>query len=174
MGAYAMRQLLGLLLMLVMVTSCVSGGDRSQTLATAAAPSLDFVNLGSFDRTMSAALRDRPQTVTVNLLVPTTVHDIPERLGTWLTMVDQYSGTIELQRDPEYPATRGFEFGVLTQAASLLVRAYKLIEHKLLYGPVREYNATIYYKEQGMISKVVLTHKETIPGSSLRKESHTP
>jgi hypothetical protein len=169
-----MGQLLGMLLMLVMVTSCVSGGDRSQTLATAAAPSLDFVNLGSFDRTISTALRDRPPAVTVNFLVPTTVHDIPERLGTWLTMVEKYSGTIELQRDPEYPITRGLDFGVLPQAASLLVRAYKFIENKLLYGPVREYNAIIYYKEQGMISKVVLTRKEPIPASSLLKESHTP
>jgi hypothetical protein len=169
-----MRQLLGMLLMLVMITSCVSGGDRSQTLVTAAAPALDFVNLGSFDRTMSAALRNRPQTVTVNLLVPTTVHDIPERLGTWLTMVEKYSGTIALQSDPEYPATRGIDFGVLAQAARLVGSAYKLLENKVLYGPVREYNATIYYKEKGMISKVVLTHKETIPASSLLKESHTP
>ncbi len=101
-----MRPLLGMLLMLLTVTSGISGGDTSQTLAPAAAPSLDLVNLGSFDRTISAALRDRPPTVSVNLLGPTRVHDIPERLGTWLTMVDQYSGTIELQRDPEYPAAR--------------------------------------------------------------------
>jgi hypothetical protein len=39
--------------------------------------------------------------------------------------------------------------------------------NKLLYGPVREYNATIYYKENGVISKLVLTRKEPIPASSL-------
>jgi hypothetical protein len=69
---------------------------------------------------------------------------------------------------------RGIDFGVLAQAARLVGSAYKLLENKVLYGPVREYNATIYYKEKGMISKVVLTHKETIPASSPLKESHTP
>lgn len=166
-----MRYLLGMLLILVMVTSCVSGSDRSHTLTTAATPTLDFVNLASFDRTMSATLRDRPPTMTVNFLVPTTVHDIPERLGTWLAMVDQYNGTIELQRDPESSTARSFEFGMLEQVPNLVVSAYKLIANKLLYRPVSKYNATIYYKEHGIISKVILTRKEPLPASSLRQES---
>jgi hypothetical protein len=86
-------------------------------------------------------------------------------------MVDQYDGTIELQRDPESLTTRGFEFGMLGQVPSLVVSAYKLIANKLLYGPVSKYNATIYYKEHGIISKVILTRKEPLPASRLRQES---
>ena len=45
-------------------------------------------------------------------------------------MVDQYDGTIELQRDPESLTTRGLDFGMLGQVPGLVVSAYKLIANK--------------------------------------------
>ena len=158
MGGLAMRYLLGILLILVMVTSCVSGSDRAHTLTTAATPTLDFVNLADFDRTMSATLRDRPPTHDREL--PGSPPQSMTSLSVWGPGSPWLISTMapsNWSATPESLTTRGLKLRHAGQVPGLVVSAYKLIANKLLYGPVSKYNATIFYKEHGIISKVILT-----------------
>lgn len=157
-----MKDFCCVLIVAALVISCATVGEKSQTDDGATGLSVDFFNASSFDRKMSSALRGNPPTVTVNLLAPTTLNTIPDRLGSWLTMVENNHGTVELQDDSGV-RTRGI-LDPLSMAFGGLVMLYKMVENKFMYGPVGAYNATIYYKGSGAISKVVFTRKEPTPG----------
>src|SRR5437899_2357273 len=101
-----MRDFCCVLIVAALVTSCATVGEKFPTDDGTTGLSVDFFNASSFDRKMSSALRAKPPTVTVNLLAPTTLNDIPERLGSWLTMVEKNHGKVELQDDSEV-RTRG-------------------------------------------------------------------
>ena len=149
---------LGMLIMAVLFTSCATPGEKLATIETAPDPSVDFFNAAAFDKRLSSALRGHPPTVTVSLLAPTTVNAIPERLGTWLTMVEDHEGTIKLQPESGVQ-TRGLVSAALALPGAFMA-IYQVVKDKILYGPVEDYNATIYYRGDGTISKVTFTRKE--------------
>ena len=138
-------------------TDRTSGADRTE-----GDPAIDFFNAGTFDNKLSSALRAKPRTVTVQFLAPTTLNNIPERVGTWLTMVEKYEGTIRLQDDSK-AKTRG-----LFDPISLVMGAialYKKVGEHFMYKPVGAYNATIHYQgtgspDSGTVTKVVFTRKD--------------
>jgi len=139
------------------------GTDRtSGTSRPEGDPSIDFFNAATFDNKLSSALRGKSPTVTVQFLAPTTLNNIPERVGTWLTMVEKYEGTIRLQDDSK-AKTRG-----LIDPISLVLGAialYKKVGEHFMYKPVGAYNATIHYQgtaspDSGTVTKVVFTRKD--------------
>jgi hypothetical protein len=73
-------------------------------------------------------------------------------------MVEDHEGTVKLQVESDVQ-TRGFASAALS-LPSILVAAYQIIKDKIVYGPVRDYTATIYYRGDGTISKFTFTRKE--------------
>jgi hypothetical protein len=125
--------------------------------------SVDFFDVRGFDRAISSGLKGDAQTITVQFQAPVTVNDIPERLNTWLTWVEKYEGSVEIQEDPGSP-TRGVISGGLFLIIGAATGVYRAIKTQLLYGPVKEYQATVFYtKRDGTITKVVFTRKEPQP-----------
>lgn len=117
-------------------------------------PNVEFFDSGSFDRKLSNALNADPPTVTVTFPAPITVNGIPERLDKWLAMVEKYGGTVELK--PEDDGTRG----LISEIISLIVGIYEAIKEKMIYEPVGDYNATVFYKKgEGTITRVVFDRK---------------
>ena len=144
------------LIVAVLATSCATAADEWSAVNDTGA-SIDFFNTSTFDHRMSSALRGNPATLTVNLVAPATLNNIPERLGSWVSMVESYEGKIELQDDSKVQ-TRTFVDPVSLVLAGITV--YKAVDNKLMYRPVHAYNATIHYQGSGNITKVVFTRKE--------------
>jgi hypothetical protein len=106
---------------------------------------------------MSSALRTKTHMVTVNLVAPTTLNDIPERLGQWLTEVEKNNGKVKLQDDSKVQTRALIDpVGMLLSSIGL----YRVIQNRMMYTPVGEYNATVHYEGRGSVSKVVFTRKE--------------
>jgi len=141
----------------MLATSCATTREELPLADGATGPTIDFLNTGSFDHQMSSALRGKPQTVTVNLLAPATLNNLPERLGSWLTMVERHHGKVELQNDSKVQ-TRGFIDPVSLVVSGILL--YKILEERAMYSPVGAYNATVHYEGRGTVSKVVFTRKD--------------
>jgi hypothetical protein len=163
MTTRSLRSFSRVLAVAALVTSCATVDERAVTDAGATDVPIDFFNATGFDQRMSSALRTKPTTVTVNLLARTTLNDLPERLGVWLSEVEKHHGKVELQDDSEVK-TRGIVD--LSLAVAGIVMLYKLVENKMMYGPVGDYNATIHYKEGGTVTRVVFTRKDTTPAAS--------
>lgn len=125
--------------------------------------SVDFFDIYRFDRRLSSDLRDDPSTVAVYFQAPASVNDIPDRLGKWLTMVEKYGGTVEPREDPDYQ-TRGLITGGISVVFGAFATLYQVVHDKVLYKPVKAYNATVFYnRSNGMMTRVVFTRK--VPNS---------
>lgn len=117
-------------------------------------PTIDFFDSSSFDRKLSAALKNKPSVVRVEFPAPITVNEIPVRMDKWLSQVEEYGGTVELK--PEFS-----DRGILGAIIDLIIGAYRLAEEKRTYGPVEHYNAEVWYtKEDGRITKILFVRKE--------------
>jgi len=118
------------------------------------APTIAFFDSSPFDSKLSAALKKEPPVVRVEFPAPVTVNEIPERVDKWLSQVEEYGGTVELR--PE-DTTRG----IIGMIIDLIIGSYRLAQEKMLYGPVEDYNAEVWYKkEDGRITKILFVRKE--------------
>jgi hypothetical protein len=119
-----------------------------------------FFDAHPFDQEVAAAMRTQAPTVTVPLLVPTTLHTIPPRLGTWLAVVKDRGGQVSIQPDPDAPLPPGGrDRGWIDDGVMLLWKLIQGIREWQLYKPAEQYNATLYYRSGGELAKVVFTHK---------------
>ena len=121
---------------------------------------LPFFDAKPFDQEVSTVMSTEVSTLTVPLLVPTTLHTIPPRLGTWLAVVQEQGGQVTLLPDSEVPLppdaqTRGW----IDEGVMLLWKLIQSVREWQLYRPAAQYNATLYYRSRGELAKVVFTHK---------------
>lgn len=124
---------------------------------------VDFFDIYSFDRRLSSDLRDDLTTVAVYFQAPASVNDIPDRLGKWLTMVEKYGGTVEPREDPDYQ-TRGLITGGISVVFGAFASLYQVVHNKVLYNPVKAYNATVFYnRSNGNMTRVMFTRKVPNP-----------
>jgi hypothetical protein len=108
-----------------------------------------------FDQKVSTAMGTQAPTVTVPLLVPTTLHTIPPRLGRWLAVVEKRGGQVTILPDPEAPVVQESWIDPIP----LLEKLIQGVRERLLYKPAEQYNATLYYRSRGELTKVVFIHK---------------
>jgi hypothetical protein len=112
----------------------------------------------TFDIKLSSTLAAKRQTVTVLVIAPFTVNNIPERIDKWLDSVRKYGGKVELRPDPDYPASR--DFGLIL---NLLNKAYDLAKEMLIYSNAKNYNVDVLYKPgSGEVTKFVFALKEGV------------
>lgn len=125
-------------------------------------PTVTFFDNDVFDKQLSASLRRGTAAVVVTFEATPSVNDIPARLNKWLSAVEKYNGTVALQPDPDYPliAQRGAVFEVFSLMVDAFAALYKAIENKILFGPAKGYDSTVYYiKGTGAMTRVVFTRK---------------
>jgi hypothetical protein len=119
---------------------------------------LTFVDSKLFDDQLHAALAAEHPTVTVQFMgSDVTVNRLPERLDTWLyLLVDRYDGKIQMTPDPSAPVGKGVE-GI---AMGIAIGAYKLATERLYHGPIKHYDATVYFiPGSGALTRVVFQRK---------------
>lgn len=129
----------------------------TKTALAAEGETVEFFDSGSFDRSLSSALRKDAAAVTIKFPAPITVNSIPERLDKWFSMVEKHEGTVKVEADPDIETSRG----LFTEIISLVVGAYEIIKGKIIYEPVKDYNAIIYYDPRGggKVTRVIFTRK---------------
>ena len=116
---------------------------------------ISFFDSSAFDLKMSRTLVADPPQVRIEFPSPVNVNQIPGRLDKWFYQVEKNGGTVELKEDESLP-TRG----VLGMVLDLIIGVYELAKEHLLYSPVADYNAVIYYdKSNGNITYVLFVHK---------------
>ena len=111
----------------------------------------------TFDIRLSSALAAQPPLVTVKVIAPFNVNNIPERIDKWLHSVRKYGGNVELKPDPDYPASR--DFGLIFD---LIRNSYNLAKETLLYRNAENYNVDVLYKQgSGEVTKFIFILKTT-------------
>jgi hypothetical protein len=134
------------------------GGAGANTKQEPASTELNLYDSITFDIKLSSTLAAKLPAVTVKLIAPFTVNNIPERIDKWLDSVRKYGGKVELKPDPDYPASR--DFGVIFD---LLNKAYDLAKEMLVYSNAEKYNVDVLYKPgSGEVTKFVFTLKEGV------------
>ncbi len=61
------------------------------------ANNIDFIDTDNFDTRLSNSLNANLSTITVTMMIPTTVNDIPKRLSKWLSAVQERGGEVEVE-----------------------------------------------------------------------------
>jgi len=122
-------------------------------------PGITFVDRQTFDEELSAKLGREMPRVAVDFMAPAKVNELPERLDKWLSAVEKYHGKVVFLADPE-PESEIKKRSLIGLVFSLAVGVYNLIKEEQLYGPVRFYNATVYYsKSTGCIREIEFARK---------------
>jgi hypothetical protein len=134
------------------------GGAGANNNQEPAGTELNLYDSITFDFQLSSSLAAKLPAVTVKLIAPFTVNDIPERIDKWLNAVREYGGKVELKPDPDYPASRNF--GLILD---LLEKVYDVAKEMLIYSNAENYNVDVLYKPaSGEVTKFVFTLKNDV------------
>jgi len=120
-----------------------------------AAPSIELFDSTIFDNQLSSLLDKHPAAVIVRTTGDATTNNLPDRLEKWLAYIDKKGGTVKFEHDPE-EKERIIGDILIDFAVDLVAKYY---DH-LLYSPAKHYNATVYYKNSGTISRVVFAQHQ--------------
>jgi len=118
---------------------------------------VQFLDSFSFDRKLSASLGAKQPQVDVLFPATITLNNIPERMDKWLSKVEKFGGTVEIQAEPETGR------GIITEIFSLFVKAYEAAEEALIYGAAKDYNVLIHYRAAtGIITRLSFVRKALV------------
>ena len=150
----ARRLAVALVLSLFAASCSTVGGDAD---AAAEPVRIQFLDSETFDTELSSALEEGRLEVEVTMVAPVTLNEVPERLDVWFYQLkDNYGGKLELIADDDEFAARGP--GAI--GLSLAIAAYGRLREHVLYRPVRNYDARVYYTPaDGRITRVIFRHK---------------
>ena len=135
-------------------TEVVSGNTKATTKNNSENPTIELFDSGLFDAKLSNTLSKGPDEVFVKPLGDTNVNAIPERLDKWLSYIENKGGSVELKPDPKEKSR------FIGEIIELGIKIYQAIYDSALYSPAENYNATVYYKNNGHITEVVFSKRK--------------
>ena len=99
-------------------------------------------------------MRSKEPAVKVTFPIPFTTNEIPDRIDRWLIAIEEHGGTVDVT--PEQ-----IERGLFNQLVTLFLKGiYKELKEKILYGPAKKYNATVYYQPKtGEVTRIIFSRK---------------
>lgn len=143
-----------------------TAGDASAGKYGAAAPgaqvasrgedvaNLSFIDSSIFDSDLHDALSRSVGTVHVTPASPFSLNKIPPRMDKWLGAVKSGGGKVAARQDTAV-ATRG----LISMVIDVVVALYDQVAEKRLYAPAEDYDATLYYGNDGKVDRVLFTLK---------------
>jgi hypothetical protein len=136
--------------------ACTEGrGPAVKSGPEARAPSqMMFLDSRIFDENLSGTMYGESQKITIDVPAGFTLNEIPERFDRWLYAVKESGGKV-VAKPENPPKTRGIVSAVIDVVVAI---AGKLDEMRL-YQPSQQYDATLLYKEDGTVSKVVFQRR---------------
>lgn len=146
-----MRALVVLVGCAAALAGCATSSDEggSDAAESGGGATISFFDSGGFDRKLSDILRADPPEASITFVTSPTVNDLPERLDKWLVAVEKYDGTVAMEPDPEMA-----QRSIIGEILSLVTGVYKISKYRHTYGPVGEYDATVYYLPSGSITRI--------------------
>ena len=144
---------LGILLLGTLVGCAMLGGGSPPS------DRVQFIDYEGFDSQLRDALSHGYPTVTVTFAPNSaTVNQLPGRIERWLSGIDGAAGgRVEAQPDPTIPHERGF----LLAAIPLVLAAYQFADSWILYRPVGDYDALVYYVPgTGSLTRVIFVRRQ--------------
>ena len=161
-----MAKHLFLLMVLVFSAGCASDGSRT---ATSAAPTrtlpviaandpvhVVFFDSRAFDSDLSKAMRSESSEIVVDVPVGFNLNKIPERVDRWLYSVKESGGAVVAE--PEFK-----QRGIFMAAIDVVVSIFVRIDEALTFGPSERYGATLLYRQDGTVNKIVFKHRSAGP-----------
>jgi len=79
---------------------------------------LEFIGTSVFDSQLSDAMKNKHYEIQVSMLTPFSTNDVPKKLDTWLTAINNFGGEVKIE---PVEKTRGF----MASIALTLLSAYK-------------------------------------------------
>ncbi len=146
------RKIITSIFIVVLISACAATNGK----LNGPMDKLSFIDTTTFDKHLRLAMKTNEEEIEVDPLVKFSPNEIPDRLGRWLTVIDEKDGNVDNVNLS--PKTKGL-FGIGT-GIDLALTLGKKIKDKILYKPAGKYDATIYYKsEEGLVEKIVFTRK---------------
>ncbi|MFN0304850.1 MAG: hypothetical protein ACKVQU_31365 [Burkholderiales bacterium] len=161
-----MAKHLFLLMVLILCAGCASDGSRTaasaaptRTLPVTAAKDpvhVVFFDSRAFDSDLSKAMRSESSEIVVDVPVGFNLNKIPERVDRWLYSVKDSGGAVVAE--PEFK-----QRGVLSVVIDVVVSFFGKIDEALTFGPSERYGATLLYRQDGTVNKIVFRHRSAGP-----------
>jgi hypothetical protein len=152
-----MKQMLIYIFFILFINGCAS----SSSLKTQELENMNFTDTDVFDKTLLESMSVNTQNIDINMIGKISVNKIPERLGRWLSVINE-EGQLTLKRTAvaaaadEQKTTKS-----VGMVLGLLPTVYGFFKKKLTYGAAVQYDATIFYHPgTGLIKRVNFTKKK--------------
>lgn len=139
----------GVLVLIFVLAGCASDVPPPDRLI--------FLDSQVFDDKLRTSLASDHAAITVGFTgTDVTVNSMPPRLDKWIYVVSKSDGSVEAVPDPELVVGRS----MAAVAITLAISSYKMVSEYLVYQPVRDYDATIYYApKSGLVTRVVFSRR---------------
>ena len=149
---------------ILFVSACSSSPD----LSSSSQPSseLSFVDIGKFDKYLSASLTYKYDAVDVYFYQKVSPNQIPERLQKWISSVEQSGGRVSVE-PPKGEVTPKDPFTIIGLIASMIGGAKNFAEFKTnkTYSAAKDRDAQISLERNGsgevVVSKVHFAKRHT-------------
>lgn len=129
------------------------GGDGSERPGISGEPvQLEFLDSRIFDEELSSFMSEDTREITVNMPVGFHLNDIPERLDPWFYEIKQNGGKVVAR--PENPSR-----GIVSAVIDVVVAVFEMVDEATLYGPSEDYDATLLYREDGTVKRIVFERR---------------
>ena len=112
-----------------------------------------FIDTDTFDKDLSSSMAADTKAITVTMLAPMSINQMPTRLGKWLSAISDKDGRVDVEPKPTTTKSLSLMLG-------LLPMAYNYLKEEFSYNSASNYNATIFYNQKlGTVKKIVFTKK---------------
>ena len=111
--------------------------------AASGSVSVTFLDTTSFDSDLSQGLGGNNQEVVVDAPAKFNLNNIPDRMNTWFSKVQESGGKVQAQPIPQEGdmATRG----ILGLLIDVVVSLVDVVYERAMYGPAEDYNVLLHY-----------------------------
>jgi len=134
------------------LAACVISACASTQKTQEELEKVTFIDVDIFDQELSASMSAETEEITVSMLAPVSINQIPQRLSKWLNVVSKRGGHVEITPKSMNKSP--------TWLLNLLPFVIPPLKEEWLYGAAMDYNAKIFYQPQtGQVEKVVFTKK---------------
>ncbi|MFW6256485.1 MAG: hypothetical protein ACOC54_06655 [Candidatus Sumerlaeota bacterium] len=138
-----MRMISTVIVLIICAALVACGGPKVTVIdPESSTPTLQFLDTGSFDRTLAGYLKGVPEAVSITFVGDVTTNNIPDRMQSWLTKVEKYDGQVKAEPDPEISKDRSIIIGAAIAGVTLAYKYYDYETTRRMYKTSENYDVT--------------------------------
>ena len=142
-----MKQILAYFLVALFLNAC---GSSMPTKSQSQLNNLSFIDTEIFDKNLLKSMSVDTETITVAMIGDVSVNHIPERLGKWLSTVDNRNGHVSFEaktssQQGQVDDERTTDAVSVGLVLGVLPTAYGFLKEEYVASLVEKYNAILVY-----------------------------